>query len=454
MIIILTLRDYQSELIKRTYQSMATGHRRPLVVSPTGSGKTAMFAWMADKAQLKGSVVWFLVHRKELYDQTLETFERFLIPMKSVYIGMVGQVCRNSKQFPEPDLIIYDEAHHAEANTWRKITAQHPEAWVVGLTATPCRLDGKPLGKTFDDLIVGVDTAELIKTGYLADYKFITSEISLSGLGIVRGDYDQQQAAEQLMQRAVYGDVIETYQKYANEFKAIYFCATIEHSKAMADAFTDAGIIAEHFDGTTPAKQRKQIVQRFRSGKTQILTNVDRIGEGFDMPDCDAVGMLRPTQSLSLYLQQAGRSLRPRENKTAVIIDHVGNLNRHGTPSDKRQWSLTETVKPNRPKNPDGSFQIRQCTECYAVYQSTITVCPVCGIEYQAQGDELREMEHIRMQELDRIKFAQEQEYFRTPEALENARTYSELCAVAKARGYKVGWAYHRAKQKGLWVPY
>ena len=289
------------------------------MVSPTGSGKTAMFAWMADKAQQKGSVVWFLVHRKELYDQTLETFERFLIPIESIYIGMVGQVSRNSNKFPEPNLIIYDEAHHAEAATWRKITAQFPSAWVIGLTATPCRLDGKPLGKTFDDLIIGVDTAELIERGFLADYKFITSEISLSGLGIVRGDYDQQQAAEQLMQRAVYGDVIETYRKYANGLKAIYFCSTIEHSKAMADAFIKAGITAEHFDGTTPAKQRKQTVQRFRSGKTQILTNVDLIGEGFDMPDCDAVGMLRPTQSLSLYLQQAGRSLRPREGKTAMV---------------------------------------------------------------------------------------------------------------------------------------
>ncbi len=450
----LSLRPYQSNLIRDIHSSMAEGKKRILAVLPTGAGKTAMFAWMADQTQKNNKSVWFAVHRRELLDQTVETFERFNIPLKRIDVGMISHFANHPDKHSDPDMIVFDEAHHTVARTWKRIIDRHRDCHMIGLTATPARLDGKPLGEIFDDMVIGLTTAELIELGYLSDYKYITSEISLAGLGVVRGDFDQTEAAEKLMTSVVYGNVIETYKKHASGLQAIYFCSTIAHSQEMAQEFRQAGVKAEHFDGNTPKKKRKQIVSQFRSGKIQVLTNVDLIGEGFDMPDCDVVGMLRPTQSLTVYLQQAGRALRPREGKTAVLIDHVGNLNRHGTPTDNREWSLKETVKTQRPRNADGSFQIRMCTECYAVYESSKNECPVCGVEYMPEPDELKVMEQIRMAELDRIQWEREQAELRKPEAVQNARSYSDFCKIAKAKGFKVGWAYVQAKKRGYWVPY
>lgn len=446
----ITLRKYQEQILHNTYRSMVSGFKRPLVVLPTGAGKTAVFAEMARRSQLKSKVVWFLVHRRELLEQTLATFDRFDIQLKTIHVGMVG----SRRKFPEPDLIVLDEAHHSVASTWLKIIDQNPDTFVIGLTATPARLDGKPLGRVFDDLIIGPSTADLIRTGWLSDYRYITSEVSLAGLGHRMGEFDQTEAASIMMDKPVMGKVVDTYDQHARGMQAIYFCTGIEHSIAMADEFNQAGIKTEHFDGTTPKQERKEIVARFRAGETQILTNVDLIGEGFDMPSCDAVGMLRPTESLTIFLQQSGRALRPAEGKTAVLIDHVGNLNRHGTPSDERQWSLNDQVKKGRPTNEAGEFLIRHCVECFAVYALPASQCPECGAGYVPETRELKLMKEIEMEELNRLKWEEQQTFLKSEKAVREAESYSDLCQIAKARGYKVGWAYHRAKQAGMWVPF
>lgn len=446
----LVLRPYQKQLIADVYQSMKQGFRKPLVVLPTGGGKTALFSWMASSAQNKGKQVWFLVHRKELLDQTIETFNKFDIPLNSIHIAMVSQW----KKLPSPNLIVLDEAHHSSARTWKNIFKAYPDTHTIGLTATPARLDGKPLGELYDSMIQGPSTQELINRGYLSDYKSFVAEVGLGSLKVVRGDFDQKEAEKQLRSSAVYGKVVETYMDKVYGKQAIYFCTTIEHSVETARRFREAGINAKHFDGNTPKKERTKIVEKFRSGEIEVLCNVSLIGEGFDMPTCDVVGMLRPTMSLSVYLQQAGRCLRPAKNKTAVILDHVGNIQRHGFPSDPREWSLDFKVKQARPTNNDGSYVTRSCPECYAVYESKEKNCPVCGREYFPEPRELSHMENVRMVQLKRLKESEEQKYWSSVKALREASSYSDYCKIAKARGYKVGWAYHQAKQRGVWVPY
>ena len=447
----ITLRDYQSHILHNVSNSMKQGFKRILVRLATGGGKTACFAEMARRTQNNQKTVWFLVHRRELKEQAIETFESFNIPRRTIHIGMIG---RDAKKFPAPDLIVFDECHHAVARTWLNLIGQHPGVYIVGLTATPARLDGKPLGQVFETMVSGPEMDELIRQKWLSDYRYITSEISLTGVGQRMGDYNLSEASELLMERRVYGDVIDTYREHADGKQAIYFCSSIAHSETMAAEFRQVGIQAEHFDGTTPDKQRREVVRKFRTGEIQILTNVDLIGEGFDMPACDCVGMLRPTQSLTIFLQQSGRALRYAPGKTAVLIDHVGNLNRHGTPSDVRQWSLTETVKTGRPMNDEGKFMIRRCPECFAVYSVTRGTCPVCGEVYQPEPVEIKQMEETKMAELDRQKWEAEQRYLRSADAVKEARNYSDFCRIAKARGYKVGWAYYRAKAAGMWVPY
>lgn len=446
------LRNYQQDIINQVISSMQRGNRKPLVVSPTGSGKTVLFAWFAEKSQNKGSTVWFLVHRKELYDQTVETFERFHIGLNTIHIGMVGQVSRNLSKFPKPDLIVFDEAHHASARTWQRIIEAYPDTWIIGLTATPCRLDGKALGDTFDDLIEGLGTRELIELGFLSDYKLIAADLArFDKIKTKYGEYDLKAAESILSGSKIYGDVIDTYQKFAAGKQAIYFCTTIEHSEHTADAFNQAGIKAVHFDGNTPKKKRKEIIKQFRNGDIQILTNCELIGEGFDMPACDCVGMLRPTQSLTIYLQQAGRALRPREGKTAVIIDHVGNNVRHGFPCEQREWSLEGKIKTGREIASNGEYVVRQCEECYAVFSNKERLCPNCGAEYVPNKKELEQIREVEMKELERRDLNKRTAWAWTKKAVKNAKTYEELCEIGKLRGYKHGWAYHTAKALGIW---
>lgn len=446
----LTLRPYQKSIIRKTHQSMAAGNRRPLVVAPTGSGKTAMFAWMAAETQKKGKTVWFLVHRAELYDQTIETFDRFGIERKSIYVGMIR---RQNKDFPEPDLIVFDEAHHSSAATWRRLIDRYPDCHMIGLTATPCRLDGAPLGEIYDDLIVGVSTADLIASGYLSNYDYYSVPVAdLEGLKTRGKDYDAADSAARMI--TVCGDVVSNYKQRAVDLSAICFCASVDHSKEMAKAFRSAGIRAEHFDGDTPTKKRKELVSGFRSGDIQILTNVDLVGEGFDMPDCDCVIQLRPTQSLSLYLQQCGRALRPRDGKRAVILDHVGNYTRHGLPADHREWSLDTRVSSPATVSEQGLYLIRQCRECYACFDAKHDACPVCGAEYELTGLEIKNVKEIRLEKILAEEQRERDNYLCSAAAMAAARSYSDYCEIAKARGYKKGWARYQAKAAGYWVPY
>lgn len=448
----LTLRPYQTEIVRSVHESWKSGHKRPLVVLPTGSGKTVLAADMAQRVAGHDNTAWFIVHRRELLKQTVDTFDMFGIPRDRVIVGMVQTIMR--KGYPDPDLIVFDECHHLGARTWRRIVEAYPDSYMTGLTATPARLDGKALGDVFDRLVLGPTTTELINQGYLSPYRMIVADVAdLTGLEKRGADYAPESAAERLMERAVYGDVVKAYQQYGNA-QAIYFCTTIKHSEATAEAFREAGIRAEHFDGNTPSKDRDRLIEQFRAGSIQILCNCELIGEGFDMPACDVVGMLRPTQSLTIYLQQVGRALRPRPGKIATLIDHVGNIQRHGSPSEPRAWSLEGRVKTGRAVTDEGEFCIRYCTNCFAAYEVTKPRCPVCGSEYVSTTEEIKQIRDVRMRVLEEEQLEREKEWALSKEALEEAGSYSELCTIAKHRGYKTGWAYHRAKARGYWVPY
>lgn len=446
----LDLRNYQSDIIAATHASMCSGHHKPLVVLPTGAGKTVVFAWLANQTQRKNNKVWFLVHRRELMDQTVATFERFNIPRDRIYIGMVATVANHPERLPKPDLIIFDEGHHASATTWLKITQAFPDAYLIGLTATPCRLDGKPLGQVYDDLIIGVTTADLIGSGHLAKYRYFAPAVAdLSALKRKGADFDQEQAGEILSQRAVFGDVIEHWQKYADGYQTIAYCSSIKHSQATAEAFQAHGILAVHFDGNTPAEQRRQIVQDFRDGKIQILCNVDLIGEGFDVPDCWCCILLRPTSSLGLFIQQAGRALRPQPGKIAIVLDHVGNYTRHGLPDDPRSWSLTDTVKAGPEYGEDGKLNVRQCLQCYCTFKTGPDCCPNCGAPIAMTREEIKNIKAIRLEEIKQGYRAKADEAVKAKD-LNQCKNLTELQAYARAHGLKPGAAWMIAKRRGL----
>jgi superfamily II DNA or RNA helicase len=256
-------------------------------------------------------------------------------------------------------------------------------------------------------------------------------------------DYDQNQATEILMKRAVYGDVIQNWHKYADGLQTIIYCSSIKHSKATAAEFRMAGIEAVHFDGDTSSTDRRNIVADFRSGKILVLCNVDLVGEGFDVPGCWCCVLLRPTMSTGLFIQQSGRALRPQNGKTAIIIDHVGNYTRHGLPADYRDWSLKTSIKPLEEYSEDGRLTVRQCPYCYYTFKTGPDCCPSCGELIKSTRKEIENIQAIELQEI--TEHQQKQKRIEVG----RAKSYAELRAIEKQRGYKPGWAWIRAKQRG-----
>ena len=431
------LRPYQSDLIRQVYQAYRDGYRRPCIVLGCGGGKSVIVADMARRTTQKGNRVLFLVHRRELCQQIEETFRNQGVTMSLCQIQMVQTAVRRLEKLPEPSLIITDENHHCLAGSYRKIYQEFPSSYCVGVTATPVRLNGGGLGEVNDKLILGPSTQWLIENQFLAPYDYYAPKLfDPESLGTKKREY----ALEDMeFTKAIYGDVIQYYQKLAGGKKGICYCATLAHSKEMARRFREAGISAEHMDGETPKAERDQLVQKFRKGELQILCNVDLISEGFDVPDCGVSILLRPTKSLTLYIQQSMRCMRYQPGKRAVIIDHVGNYSRFGLPDDDRTWSL----EPKQTKT-DGTGQapIKECVECYRVLPAGLSVCPYCGYAFPAGRKELEEIREEALVQIQRIVM----DYTKP----EDCHTFAELSAYAKNHGYKPGWVYYQAKARGI----
>lgn len=444
------LRPYQMDVVTSIKQSFMDKHSKILVCLPCGSGKTVLFSFMAESSQRKRKTIWFLVHRQELLKQTIDTFDKFHIKLITIHIGMVMTYANHLDKYPVPDFIIFDEAHFSMATTWQKIINKFPKAKILGLTATPCRLDGKPLGATYDDLIVGISTKELIAQGYLSPYKYYAPTVAdLTGLKRKGSDYDSAQATELLTKRAVFGDVIKNYRQYADGLQSICYCSSVAHSKRMAEEFQLAGIHSVHFDGETSTEERNEIVEKYKSGEITILCNCDLISYGFDCPDCHCCILLRPTMSTALAIQQAGRALRPQDGKTAIILDMVGNYLRHGLPDDDREWSLETSIKPREEYKEDGRLKISQCPECYFTFMSGPSECPNCGAAMKLTRKEIQNIKDIQLQEIKTTNREKAIAIVSDKKTIDECKTLQQIMSWCKLNGKKAGYGYFVARARG-----
>ena len=304
----LKLRQYQEDFLGKLKIKLKQ-NRNILSVLPCGAGKTVLFAYIADN-HIKinnTNAVWFIVHRKELIDQTIDTFNTFGISSDRIKIFMVqslSNMIKKDKINGEPTMIIFDESHHCTSTSWLRIIQTYPNAYKIGLTATPCRLDGVGLKNVFDEMLVGVNAKYLIENKFLAPYDYYAPKLAIDGLNLkVKGsDYDSTYVTEMFEKSKIYGDVINNYIKLANGKKSILYAPSIEFSNKICMEFKNKGINAVHFDGNTPKKERDEIIEKFRKGEIQILCNVDLVGEGFNVPDCECCLLLRPTMSVALYI--------------------------------------------------------------------------------------------------------------------------------------------------------
>lgn len=436
------LRQYQNDLIERVRDSYRHGYRSPCIVLPCGGGKSVIAAEIAKQTTLKENNVLFLIHRRELKDQIVRTFCRWGVDMSLCDVMMVQTAARRTEAISPPALIITDENHHCLAATYKKIYNAFPKARFLGITATPVRLNGDGLGDVNDILIEGVSAKWLIENNFLAPYRYFAPSVAdLTGIKVDRGEYSASDIEKLLVSDTIFGDVIDSYKRLADGTQAICYCASVKHSQETAAAFRRAGIDAVHIDGDTPEAERGKIIEDFRTGAVDILCNVDLISEGFDVPDCGCTIMLRPTKSLTLYIQQAMRCMRYRRGKTAVIIDHVGNYARFGMPDDGRVWTLAKKDKKEK-KKAENPVEVLQCPKCFAVLPNVrLTHCPMCGTEFPKK---LRQLEEAKA-ELTEIK-GFHIDYSRP----EDCASYAELLDYAKKAGYKKGWAYYKAKERGF----
>lgn len=439
----LVLRPYQTALVDQARALIRAGQKRILIQSPTGSGKTVLVAHMLKNASGRGHHAWFNVHRRELVRQSVTTLtESAGINVGIVAAGFPGdrrqrvqvnsiQTLRQRRhQLQAPGLIVWDECHHVAAASWAEIFAAYPNAVHIGLTATPERLDGTGLAKWFDHLVLGPAVHELIAQGFLCDYKlYAPTPPDLKGVHTVAGDFNKKELTAAMKRSSVTGDVIEHYKRHCHGARMVLFAWSIESSQALAATFTRHGIRAEHVDGDTDHGYRDHCMDQFRSGAVRVLCNVDLFGEGVDVPAIEAVALLRPTQSLALYLQQVGRALRPAPGKShAVILDHAGNCRRFGLPDDERDWTLEGR---RRVKRADDAMPIRQCPLCYAVVNAAAERCKHCGHVFAVTPREILRVDG-ELQEVDKALLRDLQMREQTA-----ARTYDDLVKVAQRRGYK-----------------
>lgn len=444
------LRPYQQAGVDAIRAAFGRGHRAVLFVLPTGGGKTVTFSHISLSAASRGKRVGILVHRAELLDQASASLTamgvdhgriqagRGIDLTQPVQVASIQTIARRLDRLPPDlfDLLVIDEAHHSSAGQWARVLGHFSAARVLGVTATPRRLDGRGLGEHYSELILGPSPAWLTEHGFLAPARvFSPPGFSVQGLRRRMGDYDMAQAGQALQAGQAMGDALGHYRQHLDGQTAIAFCCSVAHAEAVAELFNTHGVAAASIDGRMDPSARRELLQRLGAGDLKVLTSCSLIGEGVDVPSVAGCILLRPTQSESLHLQMLGRCLRPQPGKTAVILDHVGNVLRNGHHLDEREWTLEGLKKRAKGSAPS----VKVCPECFAATRSGAGRCSNCGYEFVLwrRGRELKHVEG-ELQELTGQPPGPT-----LPERRAAARTLEELEALGREQGmaHPRGWA-------------
>lgn len=458
-----TLRPYQIELVEGVREQFRT-HRRVLAVAPTGAGKTVTFAYITLNAAAKNRRVYVVAHRQEIVEQiggalaSMGVRHGRIQPGRSptddlVQVAMIQTLARRLDRVPAPDLLVMDEAHHGVAGAWQTVADAWPQAKILGVTATPERLDGRGLGAAFDAMVIGPGMRDLIEAGYLARYRYLAppQRVDLSGVRTRLGDFAVDDLAALLDKSTITGDAVAHYQAHLGGRPAIAFCVTVAHAEHVARQFCDAGIRAASVDGSMDRAERRRRIAGIGDGTYQVLTSCELISEGVDVPVVAGAILLRPTKSLGMYLQQVGRPLRLKpDGGDAVILDHAGNVHIHGMPDIPREWSL-DAKRRRKPSE----VQITTCERCYRIFNAAPGWRDTAGCEIEQPAGcilNTREtparvavpevVEGTLVQVDNTAPWSQGLDIVTAPLArvLATAQTREQIDAIRKARKYHPGW--------------
>jgi DNA repair protein RadD len=455
----------------RDYQAQATEHldraSKALYVLPTGGGKTVIATSIIEREVERGGRVLMLTHRREILRQASLKIpiDHGLIqaglnidleyPLQVASIQTLWARCMRTDKIPLPaaNLIIIDEAHHVGARTWRLILEAYPNARRIGLTATPCRSDGKGLGNYFGELIEGPQISELIAAKHLVPtIYYAPAEPDLKGVETRQGDYVINQLADRMNRDDLIGDIVSNWHKLAQQRRSLVFCVDVAHSVHVKNEFVKSGVKAEHVDGSTPKAERDAILTRLASGETEVVINCMVLTEGFDCPPVGCIVLARPTKQLGLFRQMAGRGLRPAPDKSnLILIDHSGAVYRHGLLEDPIEWTLDVTKRADNPahrkRDREKTSRLIECSQCSALRKGG-EACALCGFLPKRRPDA------IVFAEGELAKIDKHGRPIQSSDPHERMRWHAMLADIAGERGYKAGWVSHKYKEKfGNWPP-
>jgi DNA repair protein RadD len=459
---LITLYPFQQKAVEEI-----EGHRRVLVVSPTGSGKTVKASALIHRAP--NSHVLFLAHRRELIFQTRDKLKGFGVdagvimsgtspdPMRRVQVASIqtlhSRSIRGDEDLPPAQMVIVDEAHHCPAETYRQIIDRYPDSQLIGLTATPLRRDGRGLGSLFDTMVQCPQVEELIKLGHLVGTVVWAPQDktpNLRGVATIGGDYVVSQLEQRVNTDKLVGDIVSTWHRRANRIKTVVFATSVAHSIHLQEEFAKSGVRAEHIDGKTPKDERDQILHMLSSGDLDLVTNCMVLTEGWDQPDVGCIVLARPTKSMGLYRQMIGRGLRPFEGKDhCLVLDHSGATLQHGFVEDEMLWTLdpdTKAVNAKTAAKGSPSDRLCECPSCQAL-RIAGEACQHCGWEPKRRS-EYHVVADGELAHLDRNGKLKPEYY----SPAERQQFYQMLLHIVRENGYKPGWAGHKYNEKfGTW---
>jgi superfamily II DNA or RNA helicase len=470
-----TLRPYQVAAVDQVERAWAAGHRAPLLVLPTGAGKTVCFAEvirreLAERGEAPAACL-VAVPRRELVGQTVAKLHDVGIDPGVLCAGMEDgagpsasvQVCsvdtlharvqrRDDGRrlvLPSPRLLVIDECHLSI--TKRKvelIESLGPER-LLGCTATPTRRDGRALKVLYDLLLQPATVASLTAAGHLVPARYWgwpSGDLRAVHVDSKTHDYQVGQLAAAMNQPKLLGDIVEHWLRLAGDRRTVCFTVDIAHAVALAEAFRRAGVAAEHVSAETPTPERAATLTRFRSGETQVVCNCFVLAYGYDLPEIGCCVLARPTKSLMLFLQMVGRALRPAPDKAdCLVLDHAGAVHEHGLVADERAWTLDghDALVPS-PSRLKGQREAKTCPQCAAIWTGS-RACPECGFTLQPKGRLVPTLDGALVE----IGAAAD------AEVQDQLQFYLELRGYGEEHEYKRNWAACQFRARyGAWPPW